>query len=235
MTNDSFENLMTKKERISGFLLIIAHTLLIPLLAGVFVRFVYIPGLTDIRLNVAIYMLSFILILIFMGGFMKKSFHMLIENFRKSVVAVASSYVIYYALNLVVVFIIASYAAGIENPNDEALVIISALDNRSLIALAVLLAPVVEEPLFRGVIFGTVRKKSRFWAYALSFLVFSVYHLYPYFITSYSPMLFWNLLQYLPSSFALARCYEKSGSIWASIALHMLINGVTLYFYISIK
>jgi len=235
LTNNSFENHMTKKERISGFLLIVAHSLVLPLLAGVFVRFVYIPGLTDIRLNVAIYALSFILILIFMGGYMKKSFHMLIENFRNSVVAVASSYVIYYVLNFAVTYVIASIAAGIENPNDEALVSISALDKRSLVALALLLAPIVEEPFFRGVVFGTIKEKNRLWAYALSFLAFSVYHLYPYFISNYSPMLFWNLLQYFPSSFALARCYERSGSIWACIVLHMLINGVTLYLYLNYK
>ena len=35
------------------------------------------------------------------------------------------------------------------------------------------------------------------------------------------------LLQYIPASLLLARCYERCNSIWGSIFFHMLINAVS--------
>ena len=37
------------------------------------------------------------------------------------------------------------------------------------------------------------------------------------------------LLQYLPISYLLCRCYERTNSIWGSIFLHMLVNGVSMW------
>ena len=36
------------------------------------------------------------------------------------------------------------------------------------------------------------------------------------------------LLQYLPVSWLLCRCYERCNSIWGSIFFHMLVNGVAV-------
>ena len=36
------------------------------------------------------------------------------------------------------------------------------------------------------------------------------------------------MLQYIPVSFLLCRCYERTESIWCSIFFHMLVNGVAL-------
>ena len=36
------------------------------------------------------------------------------------------------------------------------------------------------------------------------------------------------IVQYLPVSYLLVRCYERTDSIWCSIFLHMIINGVSL-------
>jgi membrane protease YdiL (CAAX protease family) len=120
------------------------------------------------------------------------------------------------------------------NPNDEIIIEHIKINPNTMIAVTVLLGPVVEETLFRGVVFGTIRRKNRTAAYLVSFIVFAVYHLWEYILVAISTTgasgwsLILNLLQYLPGSLALAWCYERSNTLWAPIFLHMLINALNI-------
>ena len=97
-----------------------------------------------------------------------------------------------------------------------------------MIAVAVLMAPLVEECLFRGVVFGTIRPKSRFWAYAASIALFSLYHVWQYVLVYQEPKLLLSALAYVPVSAALTFCYEQTRSIWPPVFFHMCINALSL-------
>ena len=97
--------------------------------------------------------------------------------------------------------------------------------------ILVVLMPMVEEVLFRGMLFGNARRYSRVFAYVLAVPVYAVYCVWQ-FVYAYGVIDWWYLLlaiQYLPMSLALCWCYERSESIWSAIFLHMAINGVMLY------
>ena len=47
-------------------------------------------------------------------------------------------------------------------------------------AVSIFLVPIVEEMLFRGVVFGSIRPRSRLWAYVVSVAAFSVYHVWSF-------------------------------------------------------
>ena len=96
------------------------------------------------------------------------------------------------------------------------------------IPVVCLMAPLNEELMTRGLIFSVVYRRSRFWAYALSMLIFSLIHVYA--VLFYQPLLLslMNMIVYLPAGFVLAWVYERSGTIWTSIFLHMMINTVAL-------
>ena len=96
-------------------------------------------------------------------------------------------------------------------------------------ALAVFLAPMVEEPLFRGAVFGSLYRRSRWAAYAVSAALFSLYHVWQFAAAYGDPTYLIYALAYVPVSLALAFAYERSGSIWVPIAFHMTINAVTMY------
>ena len=96
--------------------------------------------------------------------------------------------------------------------------------------LLVVLMPLVEEPLFRGLLFGATRRYSRVLGYVLSTLVFALYCVWQ-FVYSYGTVDFRYLLlflQYVPMSLALTWCYDNGGSIWSPIALHMVLNALIL-------
>ena len=64
-------------------------------------------------------------------------------------------------------------------------------------------------------------------AYAASMILFSVYHIWAYAISDASYWIY--VIQYLPVAFLLCRCYERCNSIWGSIGLHMLVNGMSMW------
>jgi hypothetical protein len=87
-----------------------------------------------------------------------------------------------------------------------------------LAALIVGAAPLAEEILFRGLLFGWLRRHVSFWPSAFaSALVFSLLHM---------------IVEVIPPTIALglvfAWMYERSGSLWTPIAVHMLHNGLVL-------
>ena len=104
------------------------------------------------------------------------------------------------------------------------------LGGAGVLHLLVLLMPLVEEPLFRGLLFGATRRYSRVLGYVLSTLVFALYCVWQ-FVYTYGTVDFRYLLlflQYVPMSLALTWCYDNGGSIWSPIALHMVLNALIL-------
>ena len=92
----------------------------------------------------------------------------------------------------------------------------------------VILPPVVEEILFRGVLFGGLRRRFSFvWAALITGLAFALPHL----AESKDGGVLWLAgIDTLTLSFFLCYLREKTGSLWASIFLHMTKNGIAFFF-----
>jgi membrane protease YdiL (CAAX protease family) len=90
-------------------------------------------------------------------------------------------------------------------------------------AVAVVVAPVSEELLFRGVLFGALRERYGFWSSALtSGILFGLIHM--------------SLVYVLPLSLLgviLAWLYERTGSLWPPIVLHVTQNALVLFMLFS--
>lgn len=100
-------------------------------------------------------------------------------------------------------------------------------ENRFLTALgAILLVPLAEETLFRGLIFGILHGKSRILAYGISTIAFCMIHVSGYAHSSPPMFLLLSIIQYIPAGLTLAWAYEFSGSIYAPILMHTLINTI---------
>jgi membrane protease YdiL (CAAX protease family) len=88
------------------------------------------------------------------------------------------------------------------------------------VLLIVIAAPVSEEVCFRGMLFGGLREKlPRIPAALVAGLVFGGLHALTG-ITAVPPLIVFG--------FILSLLYEKTGSIWPGIILHMLNNSVAL-------
>ena len=88
----------------------------------------------------------------------------------------------------------------------------------------VLLVPIVEECFYRGLVFRNFYDKHPFLAYILSMVFFSLAHVLGYVTMEDFGTLVLCFIQYLPAGFALAFAYRRSGSIFASVLIHMAVN-----------
>lgn len=222
---------MSKSERVIGILYIPFHILILPLI----IAFVYTymlqtigVNLSEAYLNLVYYAFSFVFIFIFMHKFLKSSFSDLWDNVFGTIKTVILGYLFYYMMLYAISFAMTFFVTDLVNPNSEQIINEAKLNSNVMLVVSVFLAPIVEETLFRGALFGTLRKKSRIMAYIVSTVVFSAYHLWGYFLGAFDWTLFVYLLQYLPGAIILAWSYEKSGTIWAPIFLHMVINYLSI-------
>lgn len=97
-----------------------------------------------------------------------------------------------------------------------------------MVLSTIFLAPVVEEILHRGLVFGSLYAKSPMGAYILSALLFAAIHL-PSNFSAY-PSGYWlvALIQYLPAGLIFAWSYQHSGSIFTPILIHAMNNSLLL-------
>lgn len=230
MTRKGFPLPMSKGEKIFGWIYVFIHIFLMPY--GVALCYTLFGkmgiSISDKYTNLIYYGIGFILLFIFMHHYMKSTFYDLCENKLNTFRAVTMGYLFYYVLSYLINTLILIIAGEPTNPNNDA-VIAEFLKNRNVMfAVAAIIAPIVEEVLFRGVIFGTIRRKNRYAAYIISVLAFAFYHLWSYFAYEYSPELFLDVLQYIPGGIVLAWAYERGRNLWSSILLHVVINFVAL-------
>jgi membrane protease YdiL (CAAX protease family) len=100
----------------------------------------------------------------------------------------------------------------------------STLKAVDVIIAAVLLAPLGEELFFRGYMYASLRGRMPvFWAALISAGLFGATH--PVFGSTA-----WNLVPVLAiAGFAMCLLYERTGSLWAPIAFHMMMNVGVVY------
>lgn len=234
MTNNSrpFKYPMTKNELLCGCVFLPVYIIILPKLVGLLAAYVN-PDIKSDSLYIVFYLVSFIIVFFMFRNFLKSSFSDFIDNKLGTLFSVLSGYLSNNIMIYLVSVLLLVFNTG-ANPNDEAVIEQIKLNPNTMIAVSVLLGPIVEETLFRGVVFGSIRRRHRTAAYLISFFVFAAYHLWEYFLAYFGTTGFFNwnlllnLLQYLPASLALAWCYERSGTIWSSIFLHMLINALNI-------
>ncbi|MFM8831742.1 MAG: lysostaphin resistance A-like protein [Spartobacteria bacterium] len=92
-------------------------------------------------------------------------------------------------------------------------------DRLSVILIAVIAAPITEELVFRGCLYGFLRQTGgRFVAIATTSILFALIH-------GHIP----SLAGLLILAVGLSLLYEKTGSLWAPILLHAAFNGLSIY------
>lgn len=223
---------MTKGETVYGVIGIALLAVILPLLALPFkllIDSLFKIDLTDIQLELIYSYLLFFYIVIGMRKFLKLELGKLADKPGRAVSSIIFGYALYFAAAILINGVVdLSGLEGLQNPNAEMNLEFLMRNPREFIVTAVLLMPLVEETLFRGVIFGKL--SGRKWlAYTVSTLVFALMHVYQYAIVFMDARYLIFALSYVPYGVATAYIYSRSGSIWSSVFFHMLMNGWSVY------
>lgn len=216
------ESALTRREAICVLAYLPVHIALLPLLLG---RLMAAGALTEIQANFALYAVGAAYMLAAAWGFLRRDFYTLCDRPFFTVVEIIYSYALMLLFNFFVGLIL-NAARFADNPNNTAVAALAKEGFGTVAAMAVFLAPIVEELMFRAGVFALLRRRSRIAAYAVSMALFSLYHVWGYALSDGRYWLY--ILQYLPVSWLLARLYERTDSLWSSIFFHMLVNGVSV-------
>ncbi|NCB51378.1 MAG: CPBP family intramembrane metalloprotease [Clostridia bacterium] len=225
-----FEDPMTRGERLAALIYLPLHVAALPLLLSLLVMVWPEAGLTETSLNIFYYALGSIYMLVFLWKYFRRAYDTFLDGLARCLLTFFMAYLIDIILTYALQLIFMAFGYDIAaTPNDETVMTMAEQGYNAMFAMAVFMAPLVEEPLFRGLIFGGLRKKNRILAYALSAGLFALYHVWQYAVAYADPSYLVYALNYLPVSIALAYSYEKSGSIWVPIGFHMMVNAISLY------
>ena len=87
-------------------------------------------------------------------------------------------------------------------------------------------ATFVEEALFRGLVFGNLKAKSRTFAYLASAALFAAFHVWQFAAVHQDVAHLVLCLQYMVPGAVLAWAYERSGTLWSAIGIHAAANAL---------
>ena len=223
-----FENQMSQTQTVLNWVYLLLHLAVLPWLLGL-LQSVLTKPMGDAQLNLVYYAVGVAFCLIADFTFLRQAFDRLLDNLRLCILTMVLALMMDYALSGAAALLLMLVDGLLENPNNAEAMELAAQDSGALKAAAIFLAPIVEEVLFRGTIFGTIRPRSRAWAYAASVAAFSLYHVWQYAAVSGDLTMLLYALEYIPVSIVLAWAYERSGSIWTGIFFHMGFNAMAFY------
>lgn len=216
---------MRRYEIIGGIIWFLVYEFLMGFLAGAILGLLNLPY-SDSTLNCIYFFCNFIVTAVLFRRFLAYNLPLVADHFLRFLKSVLIGFMVYWVLMVCFSALVELLGLSTWVPNDDTISSIAQENYRIMWVGAVLLAPLTEEALIRGLIFGNIRKKNRILAYILTALIFAAMHVAPYVLEMDVFNVLYNLLVYGLPSVALCLCYEYAGNIWGPIALHMVVNAL---------
>ena len=229
----SFDDLMLRRERICGWIWLPIHMIVLPLfLVPVLYLLIGQDKLTDASANVIYYLITFVFVLIAFWNFLRESFDRFVGNLRRAILVMALAYGLQLVLTLVLQGLMDVFGQ-LPTPNNDAIDALADIEYNKTFAVAVLMAPIAEEVLFRGVLFGTLARRRRWLGWVVSIAVFCVYHVWQFAVLEQDWKVLLSALEYIPLSAAITYCYDRTETIWTPIFFHIFTNSLALAYMTS--
>ena len=218
-----FTSALSRREGICVLAWLPVHVLLLPLL----LTWLGAPrGMSQSVLNLVVYGVGALFMLTAAFRFLRRDFDALLDRPLFALSEIVWAYAAMMGFNLLLALLMTALLPETENPNNAAVMSLVLADRGVMKATVMVLAPIVEEMLFRAGLFGLLRARSRL-------LAFAVYHVWAF--AAADPIFLIYLLQYLPVGWLLARCYERTNSIWCSILFHMTVNTIAVSAFLALQ
>ena len=223
---------MTYGEQIAGVVFFVIYLLVLPFVTTPL--FNLAERLLDTTIsgamrNILYYYILFAVTLIIFHGFLARTSRRLLDNLGLACKSAAVGLVGLYGLNELVYRLTNLIFTNRTNLNDTTSS--AQIDDapHMTLLIVIFLAPFVEEVLFRGLVFGNLKSKSRALAYAVSCLLFALLHVWQFAVVKQDVTYFLLMIQYLVPGLVLAWAYDHSGTLWSSIALHAAANALSTW------
>ncbi len=220
---------MTDMEIIGGWLFFAVYLLVMPLLLERLIHLFAVLLDTQISAAAANRVYYYILTAVtavlfhrFLGSDMGRFF----GSLNRCLTTAGMALVLFYGANELFYRLCNRFLMPVGNLNDG--IIAAVIDDapRTTVLIVILLAPFVEEVLFRGLVFGWLAEKSVPVAYAASALLFAFGYFWRVAVGGVSTASVVTLAQYLIPGLVFAWAYGRSGSVFTAVLVHAAVNAL---------
>ncbi len=223
---------MTGMERIAGTIFFLVYLLVMPLLADKLFDFIGTllgSPIAAAQRNVWYYYVVFALTVLLFHQFLAHTTSYFFETPGEGSKTFFIGLIAFYGANELLYRVCRLLFGSTVNLNDAPIAAQISSVPKLTVAIIVFFAPFVEEVLFRGLVFGCLREKSRFLGYTVSCLLFALLHVWSLARGGWTLSELVLLAKYLAPGIVFAWAYDRSGTLWPSILLHMSVNALALW------
>jgi len=219
---------LRRSELLWGFGYLLFDFLVLPVLLPL-AMLLFGGNLSLAQMNFIYYFINFAVVLYIFRRFLLDNFTCFAAAVLPRVYMVAVYLAAYFLMNSFVGSLVFTLDPGFANLNDAAITSMAGEEFTLMVIGTVLLVPVTEECLFRGLIFRGLYDKSRALAWIASVAGFAAVHVVSY-IGMYTPMqLLLSFVMYLPAGICLGVAYVRSDTIFVPILIHTLVNAIGMH------
>ncbi len=219
---------LTASELRSAIILLVLHVAVFPIALSLLSAAK--PSLMSAaQLNFVYYAASLLLVALLLGRYLRRSFDGLIDAPLRCLSSFALGWLMYFLLSLAAAYLLQALNVTGDNLNEETVNTLLSSERGIIVAMTVFMAPLVEEPIFRGGLFCGLYPRSRAVAYLVSMTLFCLYHVWQYAVLLHDASYLLLAIQYIPAAFVLCFIYRRSGSIWTGIFFHMSVNALAVF------
>ncbi len=219
---------LTASELRSAIILLVLHVAVFPIALSLLSAAK--PNLMSAaQLNFVYYAASLLLVALLLGRYLRRSFDGLIDAPLRCLSSFALGWLMYFLLSLAATYLLQALNVTGDNLNEETVNTLLSSERGIIVAMTVFMAPLVEEPIFRGGLFCGLYPRSRAAAYLVSMTLFCLYHVWQYAVLLHDASYLLLAIQYIPAAFVLCFIYRRSGSLWTGIFFHMSVNALAVF------
>lgn len=179
-------------------------------------------------LNFVTCLVNFLVIVCIFSHFLRESLVAAWRGLWAFAQAVILGFVFYWACDWLVDWLLSYLFPDYSPLVDSAIAALSGSNRYLMIIGVAILAPVIEETLYRGLVFRNLWKKHKVAAYIVSMLVFAAVHTLAHIGTQDITTLVLCFLRYLPAGLCLAWTYSKADNVFAPTLVHAAINVISI-------
>jgi membrane protease YdiL (CAAX protease family) len=216
---------MNKREQLFSGLYLVFQLLFLPVIVFAIPRFLPFP-LNDAQQNFLFFSINLAATVLICRKYLLRSLKAAAQAPGRLAATVLLALCLYQLGSTTVGYLIWQLMPDFFNVNDSNLITMAGSDYWIIAIGTVLMAPLTEEILYRGLLFGGLYRRSRLLAYLLSTIVFSLVHVTGYIGMYPAAQLLLCVLQYVPAGLCLAWIYDRTGTVLAPVLLHMIINAI---------
>ncbi len=212
---------LTKQEELQGWAWMVVELFFLPSIAAMAFHLLGI-SLSTAMLNVVLFVINFAVVI----SLFRRYFVQQLRCFRitSTLLWVFLGLALYWLLSYAVAYMVLMLQPQHINENNNAVQQLLVEQPILMTIGTVVLVPVTEEILYRGLVFGCLYRVRPVLGFIGSTVVFSAVHVIGYIGRQDLVSLLISLLQYLPAGLALSIAYLRSGSLITPILIHATLN-----------